>query len=89
MNKNKEKVKSACEESEKSNIYAIDESDRKARVEKIAHILEAVKYPTSEDRLEAVLSFSRSTLNEQEIEAVVKRLRPDYLEGQIYKRGIQ
>ena len=58
MNKKvKEKLKNACEE-----------TDRKARVQKVAKILESVKYPTETDRLEATLSFARSTLNEQEIE---------------------
>lgn len=75
--KSKEKLlKSGCEE-----------SDRKARVEKIAHILEAVRYPTSTDRVEAVISLSKSTLSEEEIEKVIKPLRSDYTEGQIYKRG--
>ncbi len=70
-------VKSACEV-----------SDRKARVEKVASILKTVPYKTESDRLEATLSFARSTLNEQEIAAVVKPLRSDYTEAQIYRRGI-
>ena len=63
-------------------------ADRKARVGKIAKILEAVKYKTETDRLEAVLSFSRSSLTEGEIEHIMSPGKPDYLEGQIYKKGL-
>ena len=74
---NNKKVKSGCEE-----------SDRKARVEKVAAILKDLKYKTESDRLQAVLSFSRSSLSEAEIDMLCKPLRPDYLEGQIYKKGL-
>ena len=47
-----------------------------------------MKYPTETDRLEATLSFARSTLNEQEIEQLVKPLRPDYLAGQEFRKGV-
>jgi hypothetical protein len=78
MNKKvKEKLKSACEE-----------SDRKERVERVSKILEAVKYPTETDRAAAILSFSKANLSLEQIETLVKPLRPDYLEGQIYKRGL-
>jgi hypothetical protein len=58
-------------------------------VEKISKILEAVKYPTETARLEAVLSFSRSTISESEIERIMAPGKPDYLAGQIYRKGIQ
>lgn len=72
-----ELVKSACEE-----------SDKRARVEKVAKILEAVKYKSETDKAEAILSFSRSSLTEAEIETLVKPLRPDYLTDQLTKRGL-
>jgi hypothetical protein len=73
----KEKLKSSCEE-----------SNRRARVEKIAKILEAVKYKTETDRLQAVLSFSRSKLTEGEIEDIMSPGKPDYLAGQEYRKGV-
>jgi hypothetical protein len=71
------KVKEACEE-----------SDRRARVEKIAKILEAVKYKTETDRLEAVLSFSRSKLTEGEIAHIMAPGKEDYNTGQVDKKRV-
>ena len=72
-------VKDACD----SEI-----ANRKARVEKIAKILEAVKYKTETDRLEAVLSFSRSTLSESEIAHIMAPGKEDYNTQQIDKKGM-
>lgn len=78
MNKNKkEKLKGACEE-----------NDRKERVERVSQILEAVKYKTEADRAAAILSFSKAKLNYEEIEQLIKPLRPDYLAGQEYRKGV-
>ena len=78
MNKKvKEKLKSACEESE-----------RRERVEKVAKILEGVHYKTESDKAQAIMSFSRANLNYEEIEQLVKRLRPDYLAGQEFRKGV-
>ena len=73
----KEKLKSACEE-----------SDRRARVEKIEKILEAVKYPDETTRLEAVLAFSRSSMTEAEIERIMAPGKEDYMQDQLTKRGL-
>jgi hypothetical protein len=73
----KEKSKSACEESE-----------LRERTEKVAKILEAVRYPTESSRLEAIISFSNANLNLEEIEQLVKPLRPDYLVGQEFRKGV-
>ena len=80
MNKKEEKLKSSCAE-----------SDRKARVEKVASLLKTVPYKTESDRLESTTSFARSSLTEGEIETVIKPLKPEYLESknaQIYKKGL-
>ena len=78
MNKSKkEKLKSACEE-----------SDRKERVEKVASILEGVHYKTETDKAEAIISFSKANLTYDEIENLIKPLRSDYLEVQMSKRGL-
>ena len=73
------KIKDACDN---------EVANRKARVEKIAKILEAIKYPTETDRLQAVLGFSRSSLTESEIEQIMAPGKPDYLAGQVYKKGV-
>ena len=78
MNKKvKEKLKSACEESE-----------RRARVEHVAKILEAVHYKTESDKAEAIISFTKANLSLEEIETLVKPLKPDYLAGQEYRKGV-
>ena len=76
MNNNK-KVKNACEDSE-----------RRERVEKISNILEGVRYNTESEKAEAILSFSKANLNYDEIEQLVKPLRPDYMVGQEYRKGV-
>ena len=77
MNKNKN-LKSACEQ----------EDARKERVERVSQILEGVHYKTESEKAEAIISFSKANLNYEEIEQLVKRLRPDYMTGQVYKKGV-
>ncbi len=77
MNKKvKEKLKSACEE-----------SDMKERIEKVAKILEGV-YKTESDKVDAIVSFTKANLSLEEIEQLVKPLRVDYLADQVYKKGV-
>ena len=70
----KKKVKEACAESE-----------RKERVEKVTQLLSGVHYKTQEDKEAAILSFSKANLSIEEIENLVIPLKPDYLQGQVYK----
>ena len=78
MNKKvKDKLKNACEEAE-----------RRERVEKVASILEGVHYKTETEKAEAIMSFSKANLSYEEIEQLVRPLRPDYMTGQISRRGM-
>ena len=80
MNKiKKEKLKSACEE-----------SDRRERVEKVVAILEAahIHYKTESAKAKAIVSFAQANLTYEEIEQLVKPLSPDYLIGQEFRKGV-
>ena len=95
MNK---KVKEACEESDckdkkkesesRVDISMHDIEARRERVEKVAKILEGVHYKTESDKAEAIMSFSKANLSYDEIEQLVRPLHPDYMTGQVYKKGV-
>lgn len=77
MNDKNKKVKSGCEE-----------SDRRERVEKVTELLSAVYYKTPEDKDAAILSFTKANLTLGEIEKLIIPLKPDYLAGQVYRKGV-
>jgi uncharacterized protein (DUF1697 family) len=69
--KEKEKVKEACPDEDKAILE---------RASKVAAILEAnnVKYKTETEKAEAILSFTKSNLSEEEIAFLARTLSPDY-----------
>ena len=76
MNKVKEeKVKEACESTE-----------MKERIEHVAKILGGVHYKSESDRTDAIVSFSKSKLSEQEIEFIASTLRPGYRTDPVDRR---
>ena len=73
--KDNKKVKEACASTE-----------MKERIEKVAKILEGVHYKTESDKLDAVVSFVKSTLSEAEIEQIANTLRPSYRTDSVDRR---
>lgn len=78
------------ENNELKEACAKEEAEIRERVEKVAAILEAndIHYKTETAKAEAIISFAKANLSYEEIEQLVKPLSPDYLAGQIYKKGI-
>ena len=75
MNKEKKlKLKEACPEEDK----AIQE--RRERVDKVASILEAagLHWKTETEKAETILSFSKATLDYDEIKFLASTMSPDY-----------
>ena len=72
-NEKEVKLKKACSEwSDKP------ESERRERVNKVASILEGVKYKTESDKAGAIISFSKSKLSTEEIEFIANTMKPEY-----------
>ena len=75
-------IKEACEDKEK------EVEERRQRVDKVASILEGVKYKTQAERGEAILSFVKSKLSEEEIEFLANTMKPDYRSNHARSAGV-